>query len=58
MNMVDHQHVGMNVTGMPLSSVAEALQVKSVIWLSNKDRASIIPSLDEVLGLVWHIVAG
>ena len=56
--MISHQHVGMNVTGMPLSSVAEALQVKSVIWLSNKDRASIIPSLDEVLGLVWQIVAG
>jgi hypothetical protein len=48
----------MDVTGMPLSSVIETLQVKSIIWLSDKDRVSVIASLNEVQGLVWHIVAG
>jgi hypothetical protein len=46
----------MDVTVMPFNRLIETLQVKLVIGLGSKDRASVIASLDEVLGLVWHKV--
>lgn len=51
MDMVRHEHIGMNLTRMLLPSRAQRIEVKKIVILAEKDITSVISPVDDVLRL-------
>ncbi len=49
MDMIGHQHVGVNPATIFFSALARAFKVKKVVRVRKEGRLAIIPPLDKVL---------
>jgi hypothetical protein len=65
MDMIGHQHIGMNGTIMLLRTFVNPVQVGGVILAAKERRLTTIAALDDVSGdarqiearLSWHVTA-
>ena len=53
MNMVGHQYVGMDFELMPLRRLAQALQVKLIVFIAGENVLPIVAPLNDVLWLIF-----
>ena len=51
MDVVGHQHIGVNIAFMLLGRVGEAFKVKMVIVIGDEKDAAVIAALNDVLRL-------
>jgi hypothetical protein len=64
-NMIGHQHVGMDGAAMLLGTFVEPVQVDGIIFVAEERRLTTIAALDDVSGdarqiearLSWHVTA-
>jgi hypothetical protein len=53
MNMVGHQYVGMEFELMPFRRLAQALQVKLIVFITIENVLPIVAALNDVLRLIF-----
>jgi Esterase-like activity of phytase len=58
MNMIGHEHIGMNIALMFLRRRVELFRIKVVIVLCSKNALAIIATLDEMLRLAGYYKLG
>jgi len=57
MDMIGHEHIGMNIALMFLRRRIELFQIKAVIVLCSKNVLAIIAPLDDMLRLAGYYKA-
>jgi hypothetical protein len=65
MDMIGHQHIGMDGAAMLLGTFVEPVQVDGIIFVVEERRLTTIAALDDVSGdarqiearLSWHVTA-
>jgi hypothetical protein len=55
-DMVGHQHIGMDVGPMPLSCGCETVEIAEIVIFGNKNGRAVIPALNHMLGLAGQKV--
>jgi hypothetical protein len=58
MQMVGHQHIGVNITGLVLSRVGGAFEVELIVFVRKERRLPVIALLNDMLGHVNQFVTG
>jgi hypothetical protein len=48
-NVVRHQHIGVNVTAISRRAFQETVQIAPVVFICEKAGCAVVPTLDHVL---------
>jgi hypothetical protein len=57
-NVIGHQHIGMDGTAVPLRRIAQGIQIERVVTIFHERHAAVIAPLHNVVGLATNVIAG